>query len=1798
MRNAVNKATWSLFFLLLLWGSFFFSSVQGLPSPTVRKIYPGNETITISTQEGSFYTHIEGEQPDKDLGTLKVIAKRHASIAGDGLIKKFRPSNNSSYHLVEEYIIKGTVYLHLADNNLHGFHYYIHQDDNIVLEGVVNKTTNINSIALPYGSYLFHALETGYETPAPIPFTLSNSNDPVHIDIAMRTIRSLLKVSSNPPDIAKGKTAILRKASSKSNQQTEIVIGEDPISIETGYYTIEFPNIQGFKRSGGEETFFLGSSQSIEEVTGKYLPNPGSLSIACTTEESFSNELGNLSLQLTKPEGHALQKDLTFNPMTNCQELIIRDLPPGTYLVHFNPPDMIFNTPSPQKVSIESDKTTKLDRYFDLLPGTLEISIQLPNGKKIDQAPFIFIQDSKGTIVETSEGLYFSKDLPPGPYQIAFEEFPGMNTPDPFTVHLKPNKTSGPYYNEYTLATGTLIIDYETGIYGERLKDVQFLVTAEDGSRYTSPQHALNTEYTTDPFPNIKTVIQEIPVGKYTIEFLVPNNDKFFSIPPKQELTIPKRGTATIKESISPNYSSITSYVITNFELHPFITTPTIELHDDAGNIIASASEETLEANFLSPGNYTLFSEPIKDFIAPKPLAVEIGPGESLGPIVSEYLFNGGTLKVFFHTRKDLPRLDTISFTLNDIQSNTIEIPATDRRCILVKDLLSGEYTLKWNIPNEDNLFTIPPPQHLVIYSGELTEIEQFFEPHYGSLEVSTASTKEAKITLQNSEGDIIEYSKGNLLITTLLPGSYLITFGDITNHYTPDPIEITIQAGENLGPFYGEYLPSTGNLFIDYIVETRSELSKQIVFTLTNSRGNSSSFPKDRDLKKSHAGTYQFLIQNLPEDNYLVDISFRDTPELFAPIPTDTITIKGGETENIEHLIALQKGGVHAITKASDGKEISPEIVIKDSSGMTQAYSSDGTLWIDDLILGEYQLIFENIKNYETPASVSFQVLPEEVIGPLTGEYKRNMGQATITYFTDEQQIRLYEIGFWLTDSSGNKIRYPISEQYLEDPNTFGLQMTIEDLLPDTYTLEFDIPNEDNLFAKIPAQQFVVKTNETTTVTQQIAPRYGTVEASFEIPEQHAIITPPSITLKNDRDEIIAIDSGKLLAENLFPGRYILSFEEIDNLSTPSPITIDLLPGDSASPVGYYKLYNGSAEITFQTSDKEEYLSDIQLLITDSQGDYEVFKNTTKDPNSPTRSLKLQNLPAGLYSLKFILPDTKGFLKEVPEQQFSITRNQTTEISQDFPPHYGSLNVSVQLPEGKQLSPSITISDEEDLIVAETTSPQIQLDDLLPGTYVIKFGDIPEYLSSEPVSIEVLADNNYGPIIGTYTLAVGSIKVSFRTDDKEERLDRIRFWLIDKDDNHTMFPKLGCYETDPTTHTRTVTIDDVAVDNYSLQFLLPNTENLFNEIPIHNLKVVNNKITYVTQEITPNYGSLEVTARIPTSPFVTDKSTITLRDPYDNVIAQSSGHLFIDDLIPGSYIVFFEETRNLSAPNPITVKIEPGTLTPVESQYELGKGSAMISYQTGEEGEFLKEIKLIIQDENAKTLEISYDDTNENTHPTKNIVWVDDLPVGKYSLQFILPDTDGILEEVPIQYFWITEEVAEIYQLIEPRYTSSDIHIQWPTAPMIYSNEETVTTNLSLDNLLSGKYTDLSPESYTIESEDIPSTLSNDHSVQDSKSTTTYSRLTTLVVFSNANNYSITIVKLDSLGNPKEEKYEQEINDRSYTFNRLPEGRYRIIFHPLKGTPAMQQVSPPNPKEFVLHAFRPKKIRGIYKSN
>jgi len=191
-------------------------------------------------------------------------------------------------------------------------------------------------------------------------------------------------------------------------------------------------------------------------------------------------------------------------------------------------------------------------------------------------------------------------------------------------------------FGQMNEAPGTLIVTYQTGLKGERLERVRFWVCKKNSNeRQLYP--AANTCVEDVGKLSRTVVIENLAPGEYSLDFVIPNRDSFFTPPSKKEISVQAGSIVKVNQVIKPRYASLKVAVELNDLQKKFSKNPLITLHGVEGEIIGYSSEGELNADTLSPGQYTLIFENLPGYACPVPMEINVKPEETIGPLKGIY---------------------------------------------------------------------------------------------------------------------------------------------------------------------------------------------------------------------------------------------------------------------------------------------------------------------------------------------------------------------------------------------------------------------------------------------------------------------------------------------------------------------------------------------------------------------------------------------------------------------------------------------------------------------------------------------------------------------------------------------------------------------------------------------------------------------------------------------------------------------------------------------------------------------------------------------------------------------------------------------------------------------------------------------------------------------------------------------------------------------------------------------------------------------------------------------------------
>jgi formylglycine-generating enzyme required for sulfatase activity len=478
----------------------------------------------------------------------------------------------------------------------------------------------------------------------------------------------------------------------------------------------------------------------------------------------------------------------------------------------------------------------------------------------------------------------------------------------------------------------------------------------------------------------------------------------------------------------------------------------------------------------------------------------------------------------------------------------------------------------------------------------------------------------------------------------------------------------------------------------------------------------------------------------------------------------------------------------------------------------------------------------------------------------------------------------------------------------------------------------------------------------------------------------------------------------------------------------------------------------------------------------------------------------------------------------------------------------------------------------------------------------------------------------------------MGTIIVTYQTDQEGQRLDRIRFWLINENQERTLYPKKDEFVAN--SHScleRTVVIAHLPIGLYRIEFLIPNADQLFEMVPPREIELTTGSVIKVDQPI-----------RLRSSPWIPKEDTeislnesnnvpssilpvIIVPQPHPVSIPLPSGPLPIKaarfslnvnmnvhwrlmhegqivytftgaisnlPIPPGRHYYLLAQEMpgysiNMIPSNPFD--LEPGQIFKVELIYQHETGFLEL-HGNWPDAEKKLVIRLNHEHHHQSQIEIKLKSIGGK------ITWQSGpLAIGNYTISFISP---GNLEPFEIQHFHIGKGRRTVVNFpLKPKTIShgetGSLQITSDISQALYTLSDMNGNVFGQGQGYSFIFPNLPAGSYTLSfsSADprlfIPPPSENIAIKKNQKSEikVAYEKMGRLTIGSNVDNFQ---VKIKPKGD-NEKILQEEITGRSINIY-LPEGHYSIIYEPL--TP---ESSAPKPTEVDIRSTSPQTVFQAY---
>ncbi|MDP1834528.1 MAG: hypothetical protein Q8K75_01235 [Chlamydiales bacterium] len=151
------------------------------------------------------------------------------------------------------------------------------------------------------------------------------------------------------------------------------------------------------------------------------------------------------------------------------------------------------------------------------------------------------------------------------------------------------------------------------------------------------------------------------------------------------------------------------------------------------------------------------------------------------------------------------------------------------------------------------------------------------------------------------------------------------------------------------------------------------------------------------------------------------------------------------------------------------------------------------------------------------------------------------------------------------------------------------------------------------------------------------------------------------------------------------------------------------------------------------------------------------------------------------------------------------------------------------------------------------------------------------------------------------------------------------------------------------------------------------------------------------------------------------------------------------------------------------------------------GRGALIITYHTGRNGERLDRVRIrLINEQKAQTMYPKLGTFQDGTGARLKRITIPDLPAGRYAVEFVIPNQDGLFISPPQREVIVSNgEITKIDQGLKPRYAKIKVTAMVPGGEdlpgkprmrlrdrMGNIEAESQKGELVTNNLLPGKYT------------------------------------------------------------------------------------------------------------------------------
>ena len=1122
-------------------------------------------------------------------------------------------------------------------------------------------------------------------------------------------------------------------------------------NTKVGNYNVVVDKIPvGYKVSIGETATVEVKENETTTHEAEIIPAKGNLVVVVTDEETGESVSG-AKVKITNPDGTA-----TIYTTNNNGKIEISNTKIGNYdiVVTEIPEGYNVTTGKTATVEVEDNKTTTHEAEIATKKGNLVVVVtdeetgEPVNGAKVkitnpDGTTTTYTTDSNGKIEIPNTKI--------GNYDIVVTEIPegyNVTTGKTATVNVKENQTTT-HEAEIASKKGNLVVvvtDEDTNgpVNGAKVK-----ITNPDGT---------TTTYTTDS--NGKVEILNTKVGDYSIVV--------DEVPAGYKVSTGKTATVEVKENQTTTHEAEIVQakgnlvvIVTDEDTDEPVSGAKVKITNPDGTTTTytTNSNGKIEISNTKIGNYDIVVTEIPEgynVTTGKTATVEVEENKTTTH-EAEIATKKGKLVVVVTDEETGEPVNGAKVEITDPNGNKTTYTTDSNGKIEISNTKIGDYDIVvTEVPTGYNV-TTGATSTKEVKENQTTTHEAQIATKKGNLEITV---------LDNETGDVVSGAKvkvtdpdGNTTIyTTNSNGKVTISNTKIGNYNTevtevPEGYKVvigkttTIEVEENkTSTHIAKISIKTGNLVVKVTNEEDRNPVENAEVSVTDPDGTTTTYTTDSNGKieifNTKVGSYDIVVDKVPT-GYIVTTGKVATVEI-----EEDKTITHDAEINPEPKTGSLK---IIVTDEKDGSPINgAKVKITDASGnkVVKTTNSNGEIVIDDTIIGDYNIeVVEIPEGYEiTLGKIATVNVKENQTTVHTAKITNDLrGNLEIVVKDNKTNKAVKDAVVKVTDPDGNTKSYTTdSNGKIEMPNTkVGKYDIVVDEVPSGYSV---------VSGKVETKE--VKYNETTTHEAKIDKDIDKGNLLIQVVDEKTNDPVSGAKVKvvdsnNNENTYTTNSEGKIVLNDIPVGPYNITITDVPtgyNVTTDKTVEKTVEKGKTVENI--FKVNNdpskekGTLVFIIQDEDTGDYISGATVRIVDSDGNFTTYTTDS------TGTIKLEDIPAGVYKVNVI---------NIPSKYFLISSDQSEIIVEGGKTSYVIKDVKTEMPDTQKSTGTLVIVVKD-----------INTNNLIPdATVKVTFpdGTSKEYTTDSNGRIEIPNTE-----VGEYKTVITKVPDGFTAStDKEE---------------------------------------------------------------------------------------------------------------------------------------------------------------------------------------------------------------------------------------------------------------------------------------------------------------------------------------------------------------------------------------------------------------------------------------------